>query len=71
MYFVEGLGSPFIESTLCPAIVGLAQSKGLHRRMPVSCGLSEAHVSHRAWIFWAIYCFEKHSMVRSDRPSVG
>jgi hypothetical protein len=71
MYFIEGMGSPFLEYSLCSAAASLAQSQGLHRQVPLHHGLTEGQVAHQAWIFWAIYVHEKHATMRYDRPSVG
>lgn len=71
MYFIEGMGSPSLEHSLCCAAASLAQSQGLHRRVSPHHGLTERQVAHQAWIFWAIYVYEKHSTMRSDHPSVG
>lgn len=48
----------------------MAQSKGLHCQPSKSWGLSENEVTHRNWLFWVIYCYEKYIVFRSGRPSV-
>lgn len=69
-YFVEGLGTPNLEYMLCSDAARLAQAKGLHRQPATSWGLSEMEITHRAWMFWAIYVYEKHVALRAGRPSV-
>ena len=69
-YYVEGLGSPALEYAFCSGASRLAQAKGLHRQPPRSWNLTESEVIHRSWLWWAIYCCEKHIARRSGRPSV-
>ncbi|EWY89745.1 hypothetical protein FOYG_07412 [Fusarium oxysporum NRRL 32931] len=68
--FAELLGSPSVEYMLCSAAVRLAQSKGLHRQPSKAWSLSELDVSHRSWMFWALYCHDKYIALRSGRPSI-
>jgi hypothetical protein len=56
---------------LCANAARLAQSKGLHRQPSKSWRLPESEILQRNWLFWTIYCVEKHIAYRSGRPSVG
>ncbi|CZR53549.1 uncharacterized protein PAC_03428 [Phialocephala subalpina] len=67
--YVEGIGCPSLEYMLCSNAVRLAQSKGLHRQPPIAWNLPESEVQQRKWLFWAIYCYDKHISYRSGRPS--
>ena len=69
-YFSDGLGSPCLEYMLCTNALGLACAKGLHRQAVSSWNLTAQESCHRNWLFWAIYCLEKHISCRSGRPSV-
>jgi hypothetical protein len=70
MLFIEGLGSPSLEYMFCSGAVRLAQAKGLHRQPAKAWNLPEFEVLYRNWLWWAIYCFDKHIAKRSARPSV-
>ena len=69
-FFSEGLGNPALEYMLCANATRLAQAKGLHRRPAKAWNLSTHDELHHTWLFWAIYCCEKHIAYRSGRPSV-
>lgn len=55
---------------LCTNAARVAQAKGLHRRPADTWNLSKHDVLHFSWLFWAIYCCEKHIAHRCGRPSV-
>ncbi|KAK5368120.1 hypothetical protein LTS03_008264 [Exophiala xenobiotica] len=69
-YFSEGVGKISLQYTLCTDAMRLACSKGLHRQPSHSWKLSPHEVTHRNWMFWSIYCLEKHICSRSGRPSI-
>jgi hypothetical protein len=69
-FFSEGLGNPALEYMLCTNAARVAQAKGLHRRPADTWNLSKHDELHFSWLFWAIYCCEKHIAHRSGRPSV-
>ena len=69
-FFSEGLGNPALEYMLCTNAARVAQAKGLHRRPADTWNLSKHDELHFGWLFWAIYCCEKHIAHRSGRPSV-
>jgi hypothetical protein len=66
---VEGLSSPAVEYMLCSSTARLAQAKGLHLHPLDSWDLDENMIVYRSWLFWTIYCYEKHIAYRSGRPS--
>jgi hypothetical protein len=55
---------------LCSSTARLAQAKGLHLHPLDSWDLDENTIVYRSWLFWTIYCYEKHIAYRSGRPSV-
>lgn len=69
-FFAEGLGNPAVEYMFCTAAARVAQAKGLHRRPAKAWNLAAHDELHYSWLFWAIYCCEKHIAHRSGRPSV-
>ncbi|KAI1619628.1 hypothetical protein EDD37DRAFT_642718 [Exophiala viscosa] len=69
-YFSEGIGKESLQYTLCTDAMRLACSKGLHRQPSHSWKISPQEVTHRNWMFWSIYCLEKHICSRSGRPSI-
>ncbi|KAF2101307.1 hypothetical protein NA57DRAFT_72748 [Rhizodiscina lignyota] len=69
-YYSEGLGKTSLQYMLCSNAMRLACSKGLHRQPARSWNLSLHEVEHRNWMFWSIYCLEKHICSRPGRPSV-
>ncbi|KAK5046474.1 hypothetical protein LTR84_008277 [Exophiala bonariae] len=68
-FFSEGLGNPALEYMLCTNAARVAQAKGLHRRPADTWNLSKHDELHFGWLFWAIYCCDKHIAHRSGRPS--
>ncbi|OAL53490.1 hypothetical protein IQ07DRAFT_596528 [Pyrenochaeta sp. DS3sAY3a] len=67
--FAEGCGSPKIEYMLIGCTLRLSHAKGLHLR-PSSSRLAQADVQKRSWLFWSIYCYEKHLAMRVGGPSL-
>lgn len=67
--FSDGGGCQKLEYMLVGCALRLAQSKGLHLRSHTS-RISEEEDTKRSWLFWSLYCFEKHLSFRSGRPSV-
>lgn len=55
---------------ICTNAARVAQAKGLHRRPANTWNLTKHDELHFSWLFWAIYCCEKHIAHRSGRPSV-
>jgi hypothetical protein len=55
---------------LCSSAARLAQSKGMHLQPLDSWELEPDDILNRNWLFWTIYCYEKHIASRSGRPSV-
>ncbi|KAK5047210.1 hypothetical protein LTR84_006732 [Exophiala bonariae] len=68
--YVEGIGSPALKHSLCANAVHIAQCKGLYRQPDKSWGNSENETLKRNWLWWTIYCLEKHLSLCSGRPSV-
>ncbi|OAG42085.1 hypothetical protein AYO21_03539 [Fonsecaea monophora] len=68
-FFSEGLGNPALEYMFCAGAARVAQAKGLHRRPAKAWNLAAHDELHYSWLFWAIYCCEKHIAHRSGRPS--
>ncbi|KAJ9610300.1 hypothetical protein H2200_005077 [Cladophialophora chaetospira] len=69
-YYSEGVGKMSLQYMLCSSALRLACAKGLHRQPARSWNISPHEVEHRNWLFWSIYCLEKHICSRSGRPSV-
>ncbi|KAH7385829.1 fungal-specific transcription factor domain-containing protein [Pyrenochaeta sp. MPI-SDFR-AT-0127] len=67
--YAEGAGSAKLEYMLVSCAVRLAHARGLHLR-PASSITSLEDLQRRSWIFWTIYCFEKHLTLRAGRPSI-
>ncbi|KEF61156.1 uncharacterized protein A1O9_02721 [Exophiala aquamarina CBS 119918] len=68
--YVEGMGSPALKHSLCANAVHIAQCKGLYRQPDKAWGNSENETAKRNWLWWTIYCLEKHLSLCSGRPSV-
>ncbi|OQU95760.1 Fungal specific transcription factor domain-containing protein [Cladophialophora immunda] len=68
-FFAEGLGNPALEYMFCASAARVAQAKGLHRRPAKAWNVAAHDELHYSWLFWAIYCCEKHIAHRSGRPS--
>jgi hypothetical protein len=68
-FFAEGLGGAKLEYTLIGCAVRLAYARGLHLQAAPSSASFE-QLERRSWIFWTLYCFEKHLTMRAGRPSV-
>ncbi|KAH7007449.1 fungal-specific transcription factor domain-containing protein [Ilyonectria destructans] len=66
--FSDGGGCQKLEYMLVGCALRLAQSKGLHLRSHTS-RISKEEDTKRSWLFWSLYCFEKHLSFRSGRPS--
>ncbi|KIW78567.1 hypothetical protein Z517_08405 [Fonsecaea pedrosoi CBS 271.37] len=69
-FFAGGLGSPSLEYQLCSMAVRLAHAKGIHRQSGSGWSLSADEAKQCNWLFWAVYCCEKHIALRSGRPSL-
>ncbi|OQU98882.1 Fungal specific transcription factor domain-containing protein isoform 2 [Cladophialophora immunda] len=68
--FAEGLASPALSSGLASNAALLAQSLGLHRKR-VDTGADEhSEALQPTWLFWAVYCTEKHIAQRCGQPSL-
>jgi hypothetical protein len=63
------MGNPTLKHTLCANAVHIAQCKGLYRQPDKAWGNSENETLKRNWLWWAVYCFEKHLALCSGRPS--
>lgn len=68
-FFAEGLGGAKLEYMLIGCAVRLAYARGLHLD-PASPSVSFEQSERRSWIFWTLYCFEKHLTMRAGRSSV-
>ncbi|KAM5357363.1 hypothetical protein ACJZ2D_016339 [Fusarium nematophilum] len=66
--YSEAGGCQKLEFMLVGCALRLAQSKGLHLRSNAS-KISSGEDTQRSWLFWSLYCFEKHLSLRSGRPS--
>ncbi|KAH7145530.1 fungal-specific transcription factor domain-containing protein [Dactylonectria estremocensis] len=66
--FSEGGGCQKLEYMLVGCALRLSQSMGLHLR-PNIPRISSEEDTKRIWLFWSLYCFEKHLSLRSGRPS--
>ncbi|KEF59158.1 uncharacterized protein A1O9_04002 [Exophiala aquamarina CBS 119918] len=68
--FAEGLASPALSSGLILNAALLAHSLGLHLKTADFASHADAEALQRCWLFWAVYCCEKHIAQRCGRPSV-
>jgi hypothetical protein len=68
-FFADGLGGAKLEYTLIGCAVRLAYARGIHLH-PTSRSVSFEQSERRSWLFWTLYCFEKHLTMRAGRPSV-
>lgn len=68
-FYAEAVANESFEYMMCANAVRLAQAKGLHRQPSRSLNLPETEITHRNWLFWAIFCLEKQISFRSGRPS--
>ena len=68
--FAEGLASPALSSGLVSNAALLALSLGLHREPSDGYFHKDSDAVQRIWLFWAVYCCEKHIAQRCGRPSV-
>ncbi|KAH7133890.1 fungal-specific transcription factor domain-containing protein [Dactylonectria macrodidyma] len=66
--FCEAGSGQKLEYMLVGCALRIAQSKGLHLRSNAS-RMSPEEDTKRSWLFWSLYCFEKHLSLRSGRPS--
>lgn len=64
------MGSPDLKHSLCANAVHIAQCKGLYRQPDKAWGNSENETLKRNWLWWTIYCLEKHLSLCNGRPSV-
>ena len=64
------MGSPTLKHSLCATAVHVAQCLGLYRQPDKAWGNSENETLKRNWLWWALYCLEKHLSLCSGRPSV-
>lgn len=69
--FAEGLASPSLSSGLVSNAALFAQSLGLHRQRADIDAEDHSEALQRTWLFWAVYCTEKHIAQRCGQPSVG
>ncbi|KAH8654753.1 fungal-specific transcription factor domain-containing protein [Ilyonectria robusta] len=66
--FSEGGSCQKLEYMLVGCALRLAQSQALHLCSKTS-SISNEEDTKRSWLFWSLYCFEKHLALRSGRPS--
>ncbi|KAI8939889.1 hypothetical protein NX059_003618 [Plenodomus lindquistii] len=67
-FYTEGIGSAKLEYMLIGCAVRLSHARGLHLR-PNSSRVTFEASQQRSWLFWTLYCVEKHLTLRSGRPS--
>lgn len=63
------MGNAGLKHSLCANAVHVAQCKGLYRQPDKAWGNSENETLKRNWLWWALYCLEKHLALGSGRPS--
>ncbi|KIW95658.1 uncharacterized protein Z519_04243 [Cladophialophora bantiana CBS 173.52] len=68
--FADGLASPALSSGLVSNAALLAQSLGLHRKTVEIGSNRGSEALRQTWLFWGVYCSEKHIAQRCGRPSV-
>ncbi|KAH0844475.1 putative fungal specific transcription protein [Fonsecaea pedrosoi] len=68
--FAEGLASPALSSGLASNAALLAQSLGLHRKRVDADAAEHSEALQSTWLFWAVYCTEKHIAQRCGQPSL-
>ncbi|OAL46312.1 hypothetical protein IQ07DRAFT_546322 [Pyrenochaeta sp. DS3sAY3a] len=66
--FAEGAGGQKLEFMLIGCALRVAQARGLHLRSRNPASTREDD-ERRRWLFWSVYCLEKHLALRSGRPS--
>ena len=69
-FFVEGIGSPQLEYTICSCAARLAQAQGLHKSVQCGYEIDAGASADQRRVFWQVYCLDKNISLRNGRPSV-